>query len=80
MINLEGYGGFQFMVAAGSFCCLIRASISEWVRTVAGSSATLIGCLAAERLPMLVDVLLVRVHQHWLATGTAGVGLALALV
>lgn len=36
--SLEGYDGFQSMVAAESFSYLIGASISEQMRSMAGSS------------------------------------------
>lgn len=43
-------------VVAESFSCLIRASKSERVRSLVGFSAMLIGCLAAERLSILVGL------------------------
>lgn len=40
------------------FFCLSKSMMLEWVRSVAGSSVMLAGCLAVERLLVLVGVTL----------------------
>lgn len=62
-ITSKGYGGFHSMVAVESFSYLIRSLMPEWVRAVAGCSATLAGCLEAKRLSVLTGVTLQKVRR-----------------
>lgn len=44
------------MVAIDSFFCLISSLMLERVRSMAGSSAVLVGCFVAARLSVLLGV------------------------
>lgn len=60
-------GGFQSTEAVEPFSCLTRASMSEWIRRVIGSLATLVGHLATK----WISTLAVGVAPH---TGPSDAG------
>lgn len=78
---MAGYDGFHSKEAVDSLSCLIRASMLERVRRLAGSSATLVGYLTVERLSALASATpCLGPSDTSLSASVAGAGVGFILI